>query len=105
MEIRPNPRPVKYLEDDRVVLFWRYGTLGDVIDEFVPATYTSEASAQGTVDFLNSCVENANAQGPENARVEVRECTHTELGIGVAYWHYDATGYLWHHYEIYPVPS
>lgn len=103
MEILPNPRPVKFLEDDRVVLFWRYGTLGDTIDEHIPATYASEASAQGTVDFLTSCVEGAKVQGPENARLEVRDVTHAELGHGVAYWHYDGNGVLWHHYEIYPV--
>lgn len=102
-EIQPNPRPSKFLADDRIIEIWRYGTLGDEIDEHFPPTYGSEATEKGTLDFYRGCVEAAHEAGNHGARVEERPVEHPEFGEGVSYWHYDGTGVLWHHMDVYPV--
>lgn len=105
MEIQPNPRPSKFLADDRIIEIWRYGTMGDVIDEHQPPTFGSVATEKGTLDFYEGCVIAANEQNPgsSQARVEERETVHPEFGKGRSYWHYDGSGNLWHHMDVFDV--
>lgn len=103
MDIQPNPRPSKFLADDRIIEIWRYGTMGDVIDEHQPPTFGSVATEKGTLDFYEGCVIAAHEKGGEAARVEQRETVHPEFGNGRSYWHYDGTGVLWHHMDVYDV--
>jgi hypothetical protein len=104
MEIQPNPKPNKYLAEDRVIEVWTYGIREQIESHELP-TYSTEAYVQGTLNFLTQCVETANKNGQTPSRIDVREIDHPELGVGVSYWHYDGRGELWHHVDVYEVQT
>lgn len=104
MDIQPNPRPCKFLPDNRVIEIWRYTTMGDVIEQHTPPTFGSEATEKGTLDFYQGCVDAANEKDSgSKARIEKRETVHPEFGAGMSYWHYDGSGVLWHHMDVFQV--